>query len=111
MTPAKRTPVAPPARRAPRPRTGSETKTTARTTWYDREFAGFIGRAQTWLLSRPGKQVNLPKQLNLVAAIGIPCRDCKTVIHRQGESGHTVRWVRAEKGGHWASGITVSCPG
>lgn len=77
--------------------------------WFTKQQDAYQARAQTWLLSRPDKQVDLPGQLNLVVAIGVPCPDCKKLIHRHGELGHTARWVRAVGGAHWASGITVSC--
>jgi hypothetical protein len=90
-------------RRAPRPRTSP-----AEPKGYARARTEFEGRAQDWLLSRPGKAMDVPGDLHLVARRGVPCRNCGALIYRDGDAGHTIEWNRTS-GRHWASGITASC--
>ncbi len=105
MTTPKKTDT---ARRTPRPRAAADQKK-APADWFGEQQAGYLERATAWLRTRPGRRVDLPAQVNLVVALGVPCPDCKKVIHHDGEDGHTAQWQRVTGAPHWASGITVSC--
>lgn len=67
----------------------------------------FEGRAQDWLLSRPGRTLMMPDDLAGVVALGVPCRTCGAAVYRNGSGGHEVTWRREP--GHWASGIVAVC--
>lgn len=90
-------------RRAPRPRTGS-----ASTAKHEKARQGFELRAQQWLLSRPGRQMAMPRDLDAVTRLGVPCSGCGELIYQHSAADHVVQW-RPNAGGHWAAGVTTSC--
>jgi hypothetical protein len=75
---------------------------------YARARAAFEGRAQDWLLDRPGRLMVLPDDLPKVVALGVPCRTCGALVYRYGDAGHTISWTR-QSVPHWAAAITASC--
>jgi hypothetical protein len=77
------------------------------------QYAGARGkfevRAQEWLLARPGRTMSMPSDLREVTGLGVPCPGCGALIYRDRDAGHRVGW-RSDTTGHWAAGITVTCP-
>lgn len=102
-------------RRAPRQRTTGDLPEPK---GYAKARAAFEERAHDWLLARPARIACLPENLNLIAALGVPCRGCGALIYRDGDAGHTVEWkpapgwsIQGSGPGdrHWATAITASC--
>lgn len=73
------------------------------------QYAGFIRRADAWASSRPEPGVVVyPRDAAVVAALGVPCDDCLTLVYAQGEDGHVIRYGVAD-GEHWAALISAHC--
>lgn len=100
-TPRDATPTK--TRRSPRPRTPTEPR------GYVKARAEFEDKARQWLLGRPGKQMNVPGDLRLITALGVPCQKCGNLVYRSGTDGHTVTWLPKPPAGHWASAIIATC--
>lgn len=77
----------------------------------ERQHAGWLVRADAWANSRAAGapvEVIYPRDAAAIAALGVPCDDCLTLVHRQGEDGHVIRYW-AESGRHWAALISAHC--
>jgi len=99
-TPRDTTPTK--TRRSPRQRTPTEPR------GYTKAHTEFQEKARLWLLSRPGKQMQVPGDLARIVALGLPCRTCGNLIFKPDTDGHTVTWQQVTSG-HWASGIIATC--
>ena len=105
------TPAGTARKRAPRQR--AKNSAPSQPKGYATARAEFERRAQDWLLSRPGRTMQMPQDLAAVVALGVPCRTCGAVIYRQGTAGHTIEWQPSARSGdpglHWSTGITAYC--
>lgn len=77
----------------------------------ERQHLEFVARADAWARDRAGDEpvaVVYPLDAAAIAALGVPCDDCLTLVHADGEREHRIRYGAAN-GLHWAALISAHC--